>query len=195
MKRQLLLIALAVSVVGCAARPPKVWLKAGATDEQFRRDRLTCRQYGMQSAQANGLSGNMFVEVWISDRAAECLQGLGYHEAASAQTAAYSPPIAAPERAVASAAPASAPTVQRGQPAMSNNSKPAAAAVVAASDAERDKVAQVLAESGFPLFGEPLRFKQSNGRSFYEARGAQGQVTQVVCDAAGGCHLRTVHDN
>jgi hypothetical protein len=70
-----------------------------------------------------------------------------------------------------------------------------AAAAVPASDVERDKVAQVIAESGFPISGEPLRFKQSNGRSFYEARGAQGQVTQVVCDAAGGCHLRTVHDN
>jgi len=174
MKRQLLILALALSVVGCVATAPKVWLKAGATDEQFRRDRLTCRQYGMQSAQANGLSGNMFVEVWISDRTTECLQGLGYHEAASAQTAAYSPPIAAPERAVASAAPASAPG--------------------AAPDVERERVTRVLAESGFPLAGEPLRFKQSNGRSFYEARGTQGQITQVVCDAESNCHLRTVHD-
>lgn len=78
MKSKLLIVALALSVVGCATRPPKVWHKDGATEEQFRRDQMSCRQYGMQSAQANGLAGNMFVEVWISDEATKCLQNLGY---------------------------------------------------------------------------------------------------------------------
>ena len=78
MKSKLLIVALALSVVGCATRTPKVWHKDGATEEQFRRDQMSCRQYGMQSAQANGLAGNMFVEVWISDEATKCLQNLGY---------------------------------------------------------------------------------------------------------------------
>ena len=78
MKSKLLIVALALSVVGCATRPPKVWHKDGATEEQFRRDQMSCRQYGMQSAQANGLAGNMFVEVLISDEATKCLQNLGY---------------------------------------------------------------------------------------------------------------------
>jgi hypothetical protein len=78
MKAKLLIVVLTLSVVGCATRPPKVWYKEGATEEQFRRDQMSCRQYGMQSAQSNGLAGNMFVEVWISDEAAKCLQNLGY---------------------------------------------------------------------------------------------------------------------
>jgi|GEM_PF-1926399 hypothetical protein len=68
------------------------------------------------------------------------------------------------------------------------------AAAMATTDAETAKVVQVLVASGFPLVGEPLRFKQIGGRGFYEARGAQGQVTQVVCDAAGGCRIRTIYD-
>ena len=177
MKRQLLLIALAVAVVGCAARQPKVWVKAGATDEQFRRDQLTCRQYGMQSAQANGLAGNLFVELWISDRTTECLQSLAYHEVAPASAPAPAQPIAAPV-----------------QPAASLSTLAAPSAPGAAPDVERERVKRVLVESGFPVAGEPLRFKQSSGRSFYEARGTQGQITQVVCDVSSNCRLRTAYD-
>ena len=69
-----------VVLSGCAAvpPPPKNWYKDGVTDEQFRRDMMSCRQYGMQSAQANGLAGNMFVESWIQREANTCLTGLGY---------------------------------------------------------------------------------------------------------------------
>lgn len=193
MKTKLLVVVLALFLVGCVAKAPKVWYKAGATDDQFRRDRLTCRQYGMQSAQANGLAGNLFVEVWVSDRTNECLQGLGYQESMATSTAPYSPPMAAPERAVASVSPASAPSAQRVQASTAGDDK-AAGSAAAAPDAQSAQVVQVLVESGFPLAGEPLRFKQSGGRSFYEARGAQGQVTQVICDSAVGCRLRTGYD-
>ena len=69
-----------VFLCGCAAMPPppKNWYKDGGNDEQFRRDMMSCRQYGMQSAQANGLAGNMFVESWIQREANTCLTNLGY---------------------------------------------------------------------------------------------------------------------
>jgi hypothetical protein len=69
-----------VALSGCAAMPPapKTWYKEGATEEQFRRDMMYCRQYGMQSAQSNGLAGNMFVESWVQREANNCLTGLGY---------------------------------------------------------------------------------------------------------------------
>ena len=78
----LLMMAFCVPIIfnGCAAvpPPPKTWYKEGTTQEQFRRDMIYCRQYGMQSAQSNGLSGNMFVEAWIQREANSCLTGLGY---------------------------------------------------------------------------------------------------------------------
>ena len=78
MKNVLFFAVVALSIGGCATQPPKVWYKDGGTEEQFRRDQMSCRQYGMQSAQTNGLAGNMFVEIWISDEANKCLQNLGY---------------------------------------------------------------------------------------------------------------------
>jgi len=67
-------------LAGCSALPPppKTWYKEGGTEDQFRKDMMYCRQYGMQSAQANGLAGNMFVESWIQREANSCLSGLGY---------------------------------------------------------------------------------------------------------------------
>lgn len=78
MKKILAGVVVILSVTGCATPPPKVWYKEGATDDQFRRDQMSCRQYGMQSAAANGLNGNMFVESFINKEANECLIGLGY---------------------------------------------------------------------------------------------------------------------
>lgn len=72
------IITTTLMLSGCATQPPKVWSKPGASQEDFRRDSLTCRQYGMQSAMANGLGGNMFVEMWIRDKANECLAELGW---------------------------------------------------------------------------------------------------------------------
>jgi hypothetical protein len=70
--------ALALVLSGCATPRPIIWTKPGATDEQFRRDQMNCRQYGMQSATASGMAGNMFVELWITGEAFKCLEGLGY---------------------------------------------------------------------------------------------------------------------
>ena len=61
-----------------AQQQPKSWYKSGSSDDQMRRDMMACRQYGMQSAQANGLAGNLFVESWIQQQATECMSGLGY---------------------------------------------------------------------------------------------------------------------
>lgn len=66
--------------------------------------------------------------------------------------------------------------------------------VLAASDTERAKVAQVLSEQRFPLVGEPVRFKQKGSLTYYEARGAGGRLTQVVCETAGKCRVRTADD-
>ena len=80
MKRALFSLVPILLTVGCATQPAKPWYKDGTSEEQFRRDNLTCRQYGMQSATTNGLGGNMFDEIWIRDEAAKCLQGLGYRQ-------------------------------------------------------------------------------------------------------------------
>lgn len=75
----MVVVGVAVALLsGCATPRPVVWNKPGITDEQFRRDHMSCRQYGMQSATASGLNGNMFVEVWIRDETVKCLEGLGY---------------------------------------------------------------------------------------------------------------------
>lgn len=72
------LILVSFFVTGCAIQPQKPLYKDGATQEDFRRDSLTCRQYGMQSAMTNGLAGNMFVEIWIKDETKKCLNNLGW---------------------------------------------------------------------------------------------------------------------
>ena len=78
MKKYIISAIATVLLSACAAQKPVIWEKEGATSEQFGRDQMTCRQYGMQSAQANGLAGNLFVEMWISDEAGKCLNNLGY---------------------------------------------------------------------------------------------------------------------
>jgi len=60
-------------------------------------------------------------------------------------------------------------------------------------DAETAKVVHLLTDTGFPLVGNPVRFKQQGFRTFYEARGTGGRLTQVVCDS-GACRLRTIYD-
>ncbi len=78
MKVVVVLVLSLMLLVGCAAGGPVTWVKDGATEEQFRRDQMACQQYGMQSAQANGLATNMFVQMWINDEATKCLNNLGY---------------------------------------------------------------------------------------------------------------------
>ena len=60
-------------------------------------------------------------------------------------------------------------------------------------DAETAKVVHLLTDTGFPLVGNPVRFKQQGNRTFYEARGTGGRLTQVVCET-GACRLRTIYD-
>lgn len=70
---------------GCLGIPqsPNNWNKAGVSDDQMRRDMMSCRQYGMQSAQSHGVAGNMFVEAWIIQEANQCMVDLGYGQGAS----------------------------------------------------------------------------------------------------------------
>ena len=78
--KKLLILALTVLTVGCATSqgPTKMWYKDGATQESFGRDKVYCRQYGMQSATANGMTNNMFVEIWILNAQTECMRDLGW---------------------------------------------------------------------------------------------------------------------
>lgn len=68
-----------------------------------------------------------------------------------------------------------------------------ATSAVVAPDAETARVIKFLADTGFPLVGEPVRFKQKGNLSLYEARGAGGRLTQVVCES-GVCRPRTIND-
>ena len=70
---------------GCLGIPqsPNNWNKVGVSDDQMRRDMISCRQYGMQSAQSHGVAGNMFVEAWIIQEANQCMADLGYRQGAS----------------------------------------------------------------------------------------------------------------
>jgi hypothetical protein len=74
-----LILLLPLILASCATNR-SVWVKPGATQEDFRRDQMACRQYGMQSAMANGLAGNMFVEAWILKERDGCLSNLGWTE-------------------------------------------------------------------------------------------------------------------
>lgn len=78
MKLTFVAIAASIAMASCAAPAPKNWYKSGGTQEQYGRDQITCRQYGMQSAQASGLSHNMFAEAVIIDEMNKCLRTLGY---------------------------------------------------------------------------------------------------------------------
>jgi hypothetical protein len=75
--KMLVVIMIALTLLGCAG-PQKFWYREDATIDQTNRDRMACRQYGMQSAMANGLAGNMFVEMWIQGETRTCMQNLGY---------------------------------------------------------------------------------------------------------------------
>ncbi len=76
----ILILFCLLSLGGCFpfTPAPKSWYKSGMSNDQMRRDMMTCRQYGMQSAQSHGVAGNMFVEGWIQQEANECMTNLGY---------------------------------------------------------------------------------------------------------------------
>lgn len=80
--KKIIVVALTAGFLlgGCAAQPTKSWNKdGGVTPDQYGRDVMYCRQYGMQSATANGLAGNLFVETWITREAGNCMRQLGYY--------------------------------------------------------------------------------------------------------------------
>ena len=87
------------------------------------------------------------------------------------------------------------PAVGTAQPVVRPDSPAAVRAAGAAPtpDAETATVVRVLTDSGFPLVGQPVRFKQKGNVTLYEARGAGGRLTQVACEA-GACRVRTIHD-
>lgn len=89
------------------------------------------------------------------------------------------------------ASPQKPAVVPTAQPAAPVAAKPAEAAL--ATDAEAAKVVQALADTGFPLVGQPVRFKQKGNVTLYEARGTGGRLTQVACES-GACRVRTIHD-
>lgn len=64
---------------------------------------------------------------------------------------------------------------------------------VATTNVETEKVIQFLSDNGFPLVGEPVRFKQKGNLNFYNAIGAGNKAAQVVCDA-NACGFRTIND-
>ena len=72
----------------------------------------------------------------------------------------------------------------------SEGNKPPALAV---KDPDAAKVLQLLAADGFPVVGEPRRFKQDGNRLFYEVWGEKGRVVHVVCES-GICRTRTSRD-
>lgn len=137
---------------------------------------------GMLGAEVAG-----FLEAVDFYRASHGLPGWGYQDSTAPHVAGRSPFVSPPAPTLVGGSP------QQASPATRESDKPASAPG-AAPDVERERVKRVLVESGFPVAGVPLRFKQSNGRSYYEARGTSGQITQVICDAAGACRLRTVYD-
>lgn len=76
---KLIAVLALVALTGCATQgPQKLWYKDGSTQETFGRDKMYCRQYGMQSAMSSGLAGNMFVEIHINNEAIECMRNLGW---------------------------------------------------------------------------------------------------------------------
>ena len=78
MKNVLVGAVVSLLIAGCAMQPQKTWYKEGITEEQFSRDQISCRQYGMASGMANGLAGNMFVATWVRDETEKCLRNFGY---------------------------------------------------------------------------------------------------------------------
>jgi len=105
-------------LAGCAVpmAQPRYWSKPDGTPDQFNRDALTCRQYGMQSAMANGLAGNLFVESWIQEETQRCLLRLGYSPSASPQPAVSTPPPRQEPVAAGDACPPAYPDCSWGKP-------------------------------------------------------------------------------
>lgn len=197
--RKVSCVVLVLAVSACA--PPFMWVKEGATQSDFNRDMARCK-YEAASATANyntgrtagTLSGAIARGIGegmaIGSRQVEliqlCLQAQGYTK--------HLIQTASPTPYEQSATPVA--VVQPVQPIAQLQLRPLAVKApegVPTQDAETAKVVQVLNDTGFPVIGDPVRFKQKGKLTFYEARGTGGKITQVACDS-GICRLRTIYD-
>lgn len=183
--------ALALTLTACAS--PFVWVKAGASEADFDRDMARCK-YEAASATANYSTGRtagtmsgaiaqgLGEGMAIGSRRAEliqlCLQAQGYTKRPISNG---SPPTYQQQSTAVA-------VVQPVQPVSTETGAP-----VVIKDSEAAKVVQVLSDNGFPLVGDPVRFKQKGNLTFYEARGSGNRLTQVVCEA-GVCRLRSIYD-
>jgi hypothetical protein len=180
-------------MAGCAS--PYTWVKNGSTPVDYERDIARCRYEAaaatagystgrvaptMGGAVAQGFGEGMAIGIRQSELVMLCMQANGYIR----KLASSARPLAA-----ASSPTASAAAVPPEPPA----AKVAAKAADASTDPETDKAVQVLQSSGFPLVGIPIRFQTVGNRSYYEAWGTGGRLTQVLCES-GTCRLRTIYD-
>jgi len=181
MHRPFLFVA-AILMAGCAS--PHVWVKSGASQDDFSRDLARCRYesaaatagYGtgrvsptMGGALAQGFGEGMTIGLRQSELMTLCMQANGYTKKM----------VGSGQQAPPTVAPASSMTTHV---ADSSNADP-----------ETEKAIQTLKDSGFPLVGTPARFKTSGNRSYYEAWGSGGRLTHVICET-GVCRMRTIYD-
>ncbi len=194
-------LAVPLLLAGCAS--PYTWVKEGATPAESDRDLARCRYEAvaatagyssgrvaptLSGAVAQGLGEGMAIGIRQSELFALCLEAHGY--AKRAKSSDPSPFYASPVAAAAfseSVQPAAPIAVKRVDSVLPKRSDPVPA------DAETASVVRALAESGFPLVGAPIRFLQKESRTYYEAWGSGGRLTQVVCEK-GACRIRTIDD-
>jgi hypothetical protein len=67
-----------LTLTACAPVQTRQWQNPNLTYDQQQRDKLYCRQFGVQEAELNGFAGNMFVELLITNYQNSCLTELGY---------------------------------------------------------------------------------------------------------------------
>lgn len=81
--RNLAVLCLLLSIAGCAAmRPPKLWVKRGATTEEFNEDKYACLQQSQQFASGSysgiyGATSNSGMTTNITLYSA-CMNAKGY---------------------------------------------------------------------------------------------------------------------
>lgn len=182
--------ASAVFLVGCAAQQQRYWAKHGATQSEFQRDNLTCRQYGMQSAVANGMTNNMFVEIWIQRESANCLRLLGYTQQATPPNLnAAAPQPAAPQPA--------APQPAAPQPAVTTQTS--GYAVTSTPPSPSQQTARKIGKSSFTVeklarsdacHETPIANLSTSGSGFevYSVACVNGDVAMYRCEF-GNCRL------
>ena len=187
--------ALVLLLGACAT--PYVWFKPGTTPAEFNQDAARCRYEAaaatanyntgrtagtMSGAVAQGLGEGLAIASRRDELIQLCLQARGYTKRAVVP-APNSADI--PQQASISPVPVAGRAPQAPPAKITEDTSP--------TDPDTQRVVQFLAESGFPLVGQPIRFKRKDSLTFYEVRGAGGRLTQVVCDQST-CRWRTIQD-